>query len=111
MTTAKDFRSISPAANADPITGEPGSHPVATGLGAAGAGMAGAVLGGVVAGPVGAVVGSVRGATAGAYGGHALGESIEPTLEDEYWREAHAQQPYAAGTPYEDFRDAYRVGY
>jgi hypothetical protein len=65
----------------------------------------------MLAGPIGAVVGSVLGATAGAYGGHVFGESIEPTREDAFWRQAHPHQPYAAGTTYEDFRDAYRVGY
>ncbi|NJL23055.1 MAG: hypothetical protein HC895_23115, partial [Leptolyngbyaceae cyanobacterium SM1_3_5] len=34
--------------NPDPITGEPGAHPVGTGIGAAGAGAAGAAIGGVV---------------------------------------------------------------
>ncbi|MES2571719.1 MAG: hypothetical protein V4710_16905, partial [Verrucomicrobiota bacterium] len=43
--------------NRDPITGEPGSHPVATGAGAAGGGAAGAAIGTAVAGPVGTVHG------------------------------------------------------
>ena len=51
-------------ANPDPITGAPGSHPVGTGVGAAGAGAAatwaGATIGGAVGGPVGAVVGGVE---------------------------------------------------
>ena len=37
--------------NEDPITGEPGSHPVGTGLGAAGGAAAGAALGTAVGGP------------------------------------------------------------
>ena len=36
--------------NPDPITGEPGSHPVGTGLGAGGGALAGAAIGSV-AGP------------------------------------------------------------
>ena len=38
--------------NRDPITGEPGSHPVGTGVGAAGGAAAGAVVGSVF-GPIG----------------------------------------------------------
>lgn len=45
--------------NRDPITGEPGSHPVGTGVGAAGAGLAGAAAGMAVGGPVGGVIGAV----------------------------------------------------
>src|SRR4051812_19347260 len=97
--------------NQDPITGQPGSHPVATGIGTAAAGVAGAAIGTAVGGPIGTVVGTVVGAVAGAIGGHALGEAIDPTAEEAYWREAHARQPYADGTTYDEFRDAYRVGY
>jgi len=46
-------------ANLDPISGQPGAHPVGTGIGAAGVGTAATVVGGIVGGPVGAVVGSV----------------------------------------------------
>src|SRR4029453_19377638 len=81
--------------NEDPITGEPGSHPVATGIGAAGAGAAGAAIGTAVGGPVGTVVGTGLGAVAGGYGGHAAGEAIDPTVEDAYWREQHSRQPFA----------------
>jgi hypothetical protein len=97
--------------NADPLTGQPGSHPVATGLGTAGAGVAGAVIGAAVGGPVGTVVGTVIGAVAGAFGGHALGEAIDPTAEEAYWRTEHQNQPYAEGTRYEDYEAAYRTGY
>ena len=51
--------------NRDPITGAPGSHPVGTGLGAAGGGAAGAAIGTAVGGPVGAVVGAAAGAVVG----------------------------------------------
>ncbi len=97
--------------NADPITGEPGAHPVATGLGAAGAGLAGAAIGTAVAGPVGTIVGAVVGAVAGGYGGKAAGEAIDPTVEDAYWREAHGRQSYGAGTEFDTYHPAYRVGY
>lgn len=52
-------------ANRDPISGEPGSHPLGTGVGAAGAGTVGTVIGGVVGGPIGAVVGAVVGSVVG----------------------------------------------
>lgn len=51
--------------NLDPITGEPGSHPIGTGVGAAGGALTGAAIG-AVAGPVGAAAGAVVGAIAGA---------------------------------------------
>lgn len=82
-----------------------------TGLGAAGGAAAGAALG-AVAGPVGAVVGLVGGAIAGGLTGKSLAESVDPTLEDAYWRENYGKQPYAvANAPYEDYAPAYRTGY
>lgn len=98
--------------NPDPITGEPGSHPIATGVGAAGAGAAGAAIG-AMAGPVGVVVGAVVGAVAGGYAGKAVGEQIDPTAEDAYWRETHGTQPYAKGSDadFDAFAPAYRTGY
>ncbi len=98
--------------NPDPITGEPGSHPVGTGIGAAGAGAAGAAIGGAVGGPVGAGVGAVVGAIAGGYAGHAAGEAIDPTVQDTYWRENYMSQPwYEKDYTYEDYDPAFRTGY
>ena len=42
-------------ANPDPITGQPGAHPVGTGVGAAAVGAAAGAGAGLVAGPVGVV--------------------------------------------------------
>ena len=97
--------------NADPITGEPGAHPVGTGVGAAGGAAAG--------GPVGAVVGGVVGAVVGGLAGKEVGEAINPTEEAAYWRENSVHTPYysEARSTYSDLdydRDydiAYRVGY
>jgi len=101
-----------PDANRDPLTGQPGAHPVGTGIGAAGVGAAGAAIGGVVAGPVGAVVGSAIGAVSGGLGGKAVAESIDPTVEEEYWRSNYASRPYVEpGSKYEDYQPAYRAGY
>lgn len=98
--------------NADPITGEPGAHPVGTGVGAAGGGAAGAAVGAVVGGPVGAVVGGVIGAVAGGAAGHGVAESVNPTLENAYWEKTYQSRPYvSAGRPYSDYQDAYRYGW
>jgi hypothetical protein len=98
--------------NRDPITGAPGSHPVGTGVGAAGGGAAGAAIGTAVGGPVGGVVGGVVGAVAGGAAGHGVAESIDPTVEDAYWRENYASRPYfEKGRPYTDYQSAYRYGW
>ena len=99
-------------ANRDPITKEPGSHPVGTGLGSAGGAVAGAAAGAVIGGPVGAAVGGVVGAIAGGAGGHAAGEAVNPTVEDAYWNENFKSRPYyQQGRNYLDYRPAYRYGW
>lgn len=98
--------------NPDPVTGEPGSHPVGTGLGTTGGGLTGAAIGGAVGGPVGAAVGAVVGGVAGAYSGRGVAEAMNPTVEETYWRENHRTQEWAdEGTPYEHYAPAYRTGY
>jgi hypothetical protein len=97
--------------NEDPITGEPGAHPVGVGIGTAGGAAAGAAIG-AVGGPVGVVAGAIIGGVAGGYAGKAGGEAVNPTEEDAYWEQNHAKQDYA--TPedkYEDYLAAYRAGY
>ena len=68
--------------NLDPITDEPGSHPVGTGVGAAGGAITGAAVG-ALGGPIGAAAGAVVGAIAGGLAGHSLGEAINPTAGGE----------------------------
>jgi len=97
--------------NPDPITGEPGSHPVGTGIGAAGGGAAGAAAGTAIGGPIGAAVGAVIGAVAGGLAGKGVGEAIDPTAEDAYWRENHPSQAFARDRSYDDYAPAYRAGY
>jgi uncharacterized protein YcfJ len=97
--------------NPDPITGEPGSHPVGTGLGAVAGGAAAGAAAGTVAGPVGTLAGAAVGAIVGGMAGKSIAEKIDPTREDAYWRTEHARQSYAQGRPYEDYAPAYRVGY
>lgn len=104
--------------NADPITGEPGAHPVGTGVGAAGGAVAGAAVG-AVGGPVGAIVGGAVGAVVGGLAGKGAAEAVNPTEEEAYWRETAHTTPYYAETlttysdlDYErDYENAYRIGY
>ncbi|MEP6994813.1 MAG: hypothetical protein ABI968_09855 [Acidobacteriota bacterium] len=101
-----------PGSNPDPMTNEPGSHPVGTGVGTAGGAVAGAAVGAVVGGPVGAVVGGAIGAVAGAAAGHATGEAVNPTVEEGYWRENFKNRPYfSAGRNFDDYHPAYRYGW
>src|SRR5688500_15340546 len=72
--------------NRDPITGEPRSHPVGTGVGAVAGGAVGAAAGaatgaamGTTAGPIGTGVGAVVGAVAGGLAGHGAAEALNPT--------------------------------
>lgn len=100
-----------PDANRDPVTGAPGSHPVGSGLGAAGGAVAGAAVG-TVAGPVGTVAGAVIGGIAGGLAGKGVAESVNPTIEDEYWRTNYRDREYVdASTPYEEYQPAYRYGW
>ena len=101
-----------PDANRDPISGAPGAHPVGTGVGAASAGAAGAVAGGIIGGPVGAAVGAAIGGIAGGLAGKAVAESVNPTVEEEFWRENYASRPYyQPGSSYEEYAPAYRYGW
>jgi len=97
--------------NRDPITGEPGAHPVETGVGAIGGAVAGALLG-AIAGPVGAAVVGTLGAIAGGYVGKETGETLHPTGEELYWRDAYRSEPYFNTLyTYDDYAPAYRAGY
>lgn len=114
MDVTKDRINTPPApgSNPDPMTNEPGSHPLGTGVGAAGGAVAGAAVGAVVGGPVGAVVGGAIGAVTGAATGHAAGEAVNPTVEEGYWRENYKNRPYfKQGQGYSDYQPAYRYGW
>jgi len=100
-----------PDANRDPITGTPGAHPVGTGVGTTGGALAGAAAG-ALAGPVGAIVGLVAGGVAGGLGGKAVAETVNPTVEDAYWRNAYNREAYyEPGRSYDDYRPAYAMGW
>ena len=99
----------------DPISGEPGAHPIGTGLGAAGGAAAGAAAGaavGIPGGPVGIAVAGAIGAVIGGLGGSAASEALNPTGEEQFWR-AHFENELrpAAGRGYDDYAPAYRFGY
>ena len=94
------FNSDKDSANRDPITGEPGAHPVGTGVGAAVGGAA-----------TGAAVGTVAGAVVGGLAGKAAAEKIDPTVESAYWRDNYTSRPYVkAGESFNDYGPAYEYG-
>jgi phage tail tape-measure protein len=92
------------------VAGEPVAHQVGTGVGAAGGAAAGAAVGAAVGGPIGAVVGAAVGGVSGALAGHGVARAFDPKVEDAYWREHHANRPYAKGHSYDDLSPAYRYG-
>jgi hypothetical protein len=109
MAAKKDMNTGS--ANRDPITGEPGAHPVGVGIGTAGGAAAGAAVGSV-AGPVGTAVGAVVGGVAGGLAGKGVAEAIDPTIEHAYWEKEYKNRPYyEAGSTYDDYRPAYQYGW
>lgn len=98
--------------NRDPMTGEPGAHPVGVGTGAAGGGIAGAVIGAAVGGPIGAGVGAVVGAVSGGLAGKSAAEAFNPTAEHAYWRVEFRTRPYfTPGSTYEEYGPAYQYGW
>lgn len=104
ITTGKDC-------NPDPITGEPGAHPLGTGLGAASAGTTGVAIGAAVGGPVGALVGAAVGAVAGGLAGKGVAEILDPTVNEAYWQQNHTKMPFANKAGYDKYSSAYRTGY
>ncbi|NRF67079.1 hypothetical protein HLB44_08810 [Aquincola sp. S2] len=106
-------------ANATDATGDVTDHPVATGVGAVAGGVAGGVMGAAAAGaaiggmtgPVGAAVGAAAGAIAGGLMGLGAGKALNPTAEEEYWRENYSSRPYVtSGSTFDEYGPAYRYG-
>lgn len=98
--------------NKDAITGEPGSHPVGSGLGAAAGGAAAGAAAGAVTGPVGAAVGAVVGGVAGGLAGKAIAEKIDPTVEKAYWEKNYQSRDYVdSDVEYAHYEPAYRYGW
>lgn len=98
-------------ANPDPITGEPGAHPVGVAGGSAGGAVAGAAIG-ALGGPIGAAVGGAIGAVAGGLAGKSAAESVNPTVESGYWRDNYKTRPYFRDDRnFEQYEPAYRYGW
>jgi hypothetical protein len=98
--------------NPDPITGEPGAHPVGAGIGTAVGGAAAGAAAGAVAGPVGAAVGIVAGGLAGGLAGKEIAERVDPTVEEHHWRNEYPNREYYdEDVDYEQIGPAYRYGW
>lgn len=96
----------------DTTTGHDKAHPVGSGVGAAAGAATGAAVGTAVGGPVGTLVGAAVGAVAGGLVGHGIAEGVNPTEEDNYWRENYKSRPYAdANKSYDEYRPAYQYGW
>lgn len=112
VATRKTNRTTTANENPDPITGTPGSHPVATGVGTAVGGAAAGAAAGAIGGPVGAVVGAVVGGVAGGGVGAMVGEELDTNEEDNYWREQYPSRPYySEDFSYDEISPAYRYGW
>ena len=99
------------ARNADPVSDQPGSHPIEVGMGAALGGAASGAAVGLVAGPIGAAIGAAVGAIAGGLAGKGVGELIDPTTQDNWLRESFAEKTYVdrtKGESFEHYTPAYK---
>jgi uncharacterized protein (TIGR02284 family) len=57
------------------------------------------------------MVGGVIGAVVGGLAGKAAAEAVNPTAEEEHWREAYTREPYyEQGRTFDDYGPAYRHG-
>ncbi len=83
----------------------------AVGTGATAGAAAGAAIALAAVGPIAIPLAAFGGLIVGALAGKGLAEARRPSDEADYWREQHSRQPYAKERPYDDFIEAYRVGY
>ena len=98
--------------NQDPITKEPGAHPIGVAAGGTGGAITGAAIGGALGGPIGAAVGGAVGAVAGGLAGKGAAEAVNPTEEEEYWRERFETRPYyKTGIQFDEYQPAFRFGW
>lgn len=97
--------------NPDPITGEPGAHPLGTGIGAAAAGAVATAIGATV-GPLGAIAGAVVGSLLGGLIGKGAAEATNPTESHPPEQKTQSRRSYSRGErTYEAYELAYHVGY
>lgn len=98
--------------NRDPITDEPGAHPVGAGIGAALGGAAAGAAAGTFGGPVGTVVGTIAGGVAGGLAGKEIAEQIDPSVEDHHWRNEYpTRHYYDPKVDYDQVGPAYQYGW
>jgi len=112
---------VAPRTGDNSLLGNEASHPIATGLGAAGGGTAGVVAGAAIGsaiapGPgtlVGGAIGAVVGGLTGGSVADDIAERINPAEEDKHWRSTHTTRPYyESGMTYDDdYAPAYRYGW
>jgi hypothetical protein len=82
-----------------------------TAAGMAGIGAAELAAAGTIAGPAGVVAGAAIGAMVGGRIGKEFARMVNPTAEEEFWRESYSSRPYRIeGADYEAYRPAYRYG-
>lgn len=98
------------ARNPDPLTDQPGAHPIETSVGAAVGGAASGAAVGMMFGPAGVIAGTVAGAVAGGLAGKGVGELIDPTTEDNWIREWLARREHERQMSDEHAALAYRFG-
>jgi hypothetical protein len=56
-------------------------------------------------------VGAAAGAIAGGLAGKGAAEMIDPTAEEQYWRDNYSTRPYVTrGATFDDYAPAYRYG-
>jgi len=104
--------------NRDPITGEPGAHPLGTAAGAASGAIVAGIVGGI-AGPIGSAIGVAIGAVAGGLVGKDAAETAHPTNgeinwtgNEDDWSEFYRTQHYVdTHFTYEDYAPAYRAAH
>ena len=98
--------------NRDPITGEPGAHPVGAGVGAAVGGAAAGAAAGLAAGPIGTVAGAIAGGLAGGFAGREIAEQIDPGVEEHHWRNEYPLSDYYDPMiGYDEVGPAYQYGW
>jgi hypothetical protein len=95
--------------NPDPITGEPGFHPIGTVAGGASGAMTGAAIG-TIGGPVGVILGAAAGGLVGGLAGDVLAELLNPSDIDEYWRAEFEKGAGISAQSYEEVKNELYFG-
>lgn len=95
----------------DPVSREPGCHPVGTGVGAVVGGASVGAAAGTLLGPAGTLLGTVVGAVVGGLAGKSIQEELDPTVELVFWKGAyHTRHYFDPNRPFEHYAYAYRLG-